>query len=150
MNKEINARIEMIMSRYGLDQLSFANACGLNKFTVNRYMNSKTWSDKSLRKVTKAFNLNFAWLRDGIGEMFDEAKREGEIHAENLAAYMASLGHTTVNTINGENNSGTQTINLPDKLREEAAALRTEVEMLRKIIEDKDKTIALLEGLLKK
>lgn len=151
MNADITMRIKRIMADRGYDQTALAEVCGLNRFTVNRYMNDKSdWSDKALKKIADTLGANFKWLRDGVGEMFSGMKREdNKRHAvleHVLDSYCSAQG--SVNTIHGEHNTGTQTINSGGA--NERDFLLQKVAMLEKTVADKDKEIAFLRGLLAK
>lgn len=160
MNADITMRVRGLMSDMGYDQTRLAEACGLTKFTISRYMNDKTkWSDNSLHKISAALGVSFRWLRDGIGDMLEEINHDDAARHDALEKKFdaitawrseeASDGgavRSSVNTIHGDNNTGTQTINSDDG--HEREMLLQKVAMLEKMVADKDKEVHFLRGLL--
>ena len=64
------------MDSVGLSQVKFAERCGIRPSNFNRALKSeKGLSPQYLLRIAHAFNVNFEWLRNGIGEMFAEERQ---------------------------------------------------------------------------
>lgn len=138
--KMIASRIEAVMNNFGCSQSKFALRCGIEKGHLSKMMNGhQTFSDKMLMRIANAYEVSFDWLRDGTGEMLkrDKAKADAQYKATK-GLVDATNGTVASNTINGDHNTGTQTINAANI---DAELLRQRVEMLERLIEEKDKQI---------
>lgn len=126
-------------------QASFARKCDLHPQNFNRYVNGRMpWTDRALLKIADTLGLNFKWLRDGTGSMYREEKAAGNVHHATLQTSLGG-GVANANIINGEHNSGTQTIH---NAGGETELLKQKVAMLEKMLEDKDKVIDLLKKVI--
>ena len=85
------------------------------------------------------------WLR--YGQAKADAKKELSVDNGSMAQ-----GYATINTINGENNKGTQTINSSEDdcrvLRERIAMLEEKIALQDKVIADKEEEIKFLRKML--
>lgn len=113
-------------------------------------MNGKeTITDLTLYRIAKTFSVNIEWLRDGIGEMYKADRRETDVQFAQAQRWLnESEGKSvSVNTIHGDNNSGTQTIGTSDT--GVVALLKEKIAMLERLLEEKDKQIADKDGYIK-
>lgn len=129
------------MESVGLSQVKFAERCGIRPSNFNRALKSeKGISPQYLLRIAHAFNVNFEWLRNGIGEMFAEEKAIGKAQ---FAAFNQMLDANSSpvpqNVISGDNYQGTQTINATEG---KITALEQKIEALAQLLAEKDKLIA--------
>lgn len=129
------------MDSVGLSQVKFAEKCGIRPSNFNRALKSeKGISSQYLLRIAHAFNVNFEWLRNGIGEMFAEEKAIGKAQ---FAAFNQMLDANTSpvsqNIISGDNYQGTQTINATEG---KISALEQKIEAQAQLLAEKDKLIA--------
>lgn len=106
-------------------------------------MNGKeTITDLTLYRIAKTFSVNLEWLRDGIGEIYIADRRETDAQFAQAQRWLnESEGKSvSVNTIHGNNNSGTQTIGASDT--GVVALLKEKIAMLERLLAEKDKQIA--------
>lgn len=151
---DISERIVAFMKEERYTQVVFAKQCGLQYQNFNKYINGKMpWSDRAIRLIADAFDLSQKWIRDGIGDKFIDIyhkdKAEGRAQLMAMSDTVKDVDDYThvVNTINGNNNSGTQTIQAGHGEVEE---LRQRIAALEAALAEKDKTIELLRDLVKK
>ena len=148
METKSTTRVLTLMDSVGLSQVKFAERCGIRPSNFNRALKSeKGISSQYLLRIAHAFNVNFEWLRNGIGEMFAEEKAIGKAQ---FAAFNQMLDANTSpvsqNIISGDNYQGTQTINGTEG---EIVALRQKVELLRRLLDEKDKLLEEKDKLIK-
>ena len=129
------------MESVGLSQVKFAERCGIRPSNFNRALKSeKGISPKYLLRIAHAFNVNFEWLRNGIGEMFAEEKAIGKAQFAAFNQMLdANSSPVSQNVISGDNYQGTQTINATEG---KIAALEQKIEALTQLLAEKDKLIA--------
>lgn len=141
METKSTTRVLTLMDSVGLSQVKFAEKCGIRPSNFNRALKSeKGISSQYLLRIAHAFNVNFEWLRNGIGEMFAEEKAIGKAQ---FAAFNQMLGANSSpvsqNVISGDNYQGTQTINATEG---KITALEQKIEALTQLLAEKDKLIA--------
>ena len=141
METKSTTRVLTLMDSVGLSQVKFAERCGIRPSNFNRALKSeKGISSQYLLRIAHAFNVNFEWLRNGIGEIFAEEKAIGKAQ---FAAFNQMLDANTSpvsqNIINGDNYQGTQTINATEG---KITALEQKIEALTQLLAEKDKLIA--------
>lgn len=129
------------MESVGLSQVKFAERCGIRPSNFNRALKSeKGISPQYLLRIAHAFNVNFEWLRNGIGEMFAEEKAIGKAQFAAFNQMLnANASPVSQNVISGDNYQGTQTINATEG---KIAALEQKIEALTQLLAEKDKLIA--------
>ncbi len=129
------------MDSVGLSQVKFAEKCGIRPSNFNRALKSeKGISSQYLLRIAHAFNVNFEWLRDGIGEMFAEEKAIGKAQFAAFNQMLdANASPVSQNIISGDNYHGSQTINATEG---KIAALEQKIEALTQLLAEKDKLIA--------
>ena len=141
METKSTKRVLTLMDSVGLSQVKFAERCGIRPSNFNRALKSeKGLSSQYLLRIAHAFNVNFEWLRNGIGEMFAEEKAIGKAQ---FAAFNQMLDANTSpvsqNIISGDNYQGTQTINATEG---KITALEQKIEAQAQLLAEKDKLIA--------
>ena len=141
METKSTTRVLTLMNSVGLSQVKFAERCGIRPSNFNRALKSeKGLSSQYLLRIAHAFNVNFEWLRNGIGEMFAEEKAIGKAQ---FAAFSQMLNANTSpvsqNIISGDNYQGVQTINATEG---KITALEQKIEALTQLLAEKDKLIA--------
>lgn len=129
------------MDSVGLSQVKFAEKCGIRPSNFNRALKSeKGISSQYLLRIAHAFNVNFEWLRNGIGEMFAEEKAIGKAQFAAFNQMLdANSSPVSQNVISGDNYQGTQTINATEG---KIAALEQKIEAQTQLLAEKDKLIA--------
>lgn len=141
METKSTTRVLTLMDSVGLSQVKFAERCGIRPSNFNRALKSeKGISSQYLLRIAHAFNVNFEWLRNGIGEMFAEEKAIGKAQ---FAAFNQMLDANTSpvsqNVISGDNYQGTQTTNATEG---KITALEQKIDAQAQLLAEKDKLIA--------
>lgn len=141
METKSTTRVLTLMDSVGLSQVKFAERCGIRPSNFNRALKSeKGISSQYLLRIAHAFNVNFEWLRNGIGEMFAEEKAIGKAQFAAFSQMLnANASPVSQNIISGDNYQGTQTINATEG---KIAALEQKIEALTQLLAEKDKLIA--------
>ena len=70
--KEVKERLQQLRAALGLSQKEFAHELGISMTQVS-YMETgvRGITDKTLRLIALKFHVNYFWLRDGVGDMFE-------------------------------------------------------------------------------
>ena len=141
METKSTTRVLTLMDSVGLSQVKFAEKCGIRPSNFNRALKSeKGISSQYLLRIAHAFNVNFEWLRSGIGDMFAEEKAIGRAQ---FAAFNQMLDANTSpvaqNIISGDNYQGTQTINATEG---KIMALEQKIDAQAQLLAEKDRLIA--------
>lgn len=141
METKSTTRVLTLMDSVGLSQVKFAEKCGIRPSNFNRALKSeKGISSQYLLRIAHAFNVNFEWLRNGIGEMFAEEKAIGKAQFAAFNQMLdANSSPVSQNVISGDNYQGTQTINATEG---KITALEQKIEALTQLLAEKDKLIA--------
>lgn len=141
METKSTTRVLTLMDSVGLSQVKFAERCGIRPSNFNRALKSeKGISSQYLLRIAHAFNVNFEWLRNGIGEMFAEEKAIGKAQFAAFNQMLdANSSPVSQNIISGDNYQGTQTINAVEG---KISALEQKIEALTQLLAEKDKLIA--------
>lgn len=141
METKSTTRVLTLMESVGLSQVKFAERCGIRPSNFNRALKSeKGLSSQYLLRIAHAFNVNFEWLRNGIGEMFAEEKAIGKAQFAAFSQMLdANTSPVSQNIISGDNYQGTQTINATEG---EITALEQKIEAQAQLLAEKDKLIA--------
>ena len=141
METKSTTRVLTLMDSVGLSQVKFAEKCGIRPSNFNRALKSeKGISSQYLLRIAHAFNVNFEWLRNGIGEMFAEEKAIGKAQFAAFSQMLnANASPVSQNVISGDNYQGTQTINATEG---KITALEQKIEALAQLLAEKDKLIA--------
>lgn len=141
METKSTTRVLTLMDSVGLSQVKFAERCGIRPSNFNRALKSeKGISSQYLLRIAHAFNVNFEWLRNGIGEMFAEEKAIGKAQFAAFNQMLdANASPVSQNVISGDNYHGSQTINATEG---KISALEQKIEALAQLLAEKDKLIA--------
>lgn len=141
METKSTTRVLTLMDSVGLSQVKFAEKCGIRPSNFNRALKSeKGISLQYLLRIAHAFNVNFEWLRNGIGDMFAEEKAIGKAQFAAFNQMLdANSSPVSQNVISGDNYQGTQTINATEG---KISALEQKIEALTQLLAEKDKLIA--------
>lgn len=66
-------RIRLIRKNANLTQEEFANKINLTKNYISLVENgSRTMADRTIADICRTFRVNYDWLVDGIGEMYQD------------------------------------------------------------------------------
>lgn len=67
----LNERIKKLRIVLSLSQREFGERIGISKTSVSRLeKNERNPSEQTIKSICREFNINYAWLKDGIGDMF--------------------------------------------------------------------------------
>lgn len=78
----VGDRIKEVRKGKKLTQQALADAIGLKRNTIANYeIGNVAPSDRTISDICREFNVNELWLREGIGEMFQERTRSEELAA---------------------------------------------------------------------
>lgn len=144
MTTDSTLRVMSLIEHTNLSKKDFAIKAGITPPAFSRSLKNG-FSLEYLSRIAKAFGEDLDWLRYGQTKV--GIKKE-------LSAANGTMtqGHATINTINGENNKGTQTINASEDdcrvLRERIAMLEEKIALQDKVIADKEEEIRFLRGML--
>lgn len=66
-------RIKFLRKTLGLSQDAFGEKIGITKASISRIeKNERNPSDQTIKSICREFNVNYAWLTEGLGDMFSE------------------------------------------------------------------------------
>ncbi len=86
----LSDRIKSIRTDLGLNQEMFGKRIGLAKSSVSGVeKGDQNISDNILRNIINEFSVNEAWLKDGIGEKYDEKAKKEKEFMENELKFMS-------------------------------------------------------------
>lgn len=144
MTTDSTLRVMSLIERTNLSKKDFAIKAGITPPAFSRSLKNG-FSLEYLARIAKAFGEDLDWLR--YGQAKADAKKELSVDNGSMAQ-----GYATINTINGENNKGTQTINSSEDdcrvLRERIAMLEEKIALQDKVIADKEEEIMFLRKML--
>lgn len=132
-NTEIAKRVELLRKRSGMSINKMATMAGIDTGNLSRSINGKaSFSDRVIYKIASALHVSVDWLEKGIEPMFSPT-----------VASPSEVGAGIIGSnIDASNSKGfTQTIGSTD-------ALVRELELLRKMVADKDEEIKFLRAQL--
>lgn len=67
----MNERIRILRKALGLSQEQFGEKIGITKASIsNIEKGNRNMSDQTLKSICREFNVNWAWLTEGLGDMF--------------------------------------------------------------------------------
>ena len=82
---EMNERIKAIRTKAGLTQDAFAEKIGITKSSVSMLESGRNNpSEQTIRLICREFNVDYAWLTDGVGEMYIDADDETQAALDDL------------------------------------------------------------------
>lgn len=77
------ARVLQLVSTSGMSQAKFAQKCEIAPSNFNRVVKSDNdFSPQYLRRIAHAFGASYRWLKDGVGEMFEEPQGGGAAYLD--------------------------------------------------------------------
>ena len=132
-NTEIAKRVELLRKRSGMSVNKMATMAGIDTGNLSRSINGKaSFSDRVIYKIASALHVSVDWLEKGIEPMFSPT-----------VASPSEVGAGIIGSnIDASNSKGfTQAIGSTD-------ALARELELLRKMVSDKDEEIKFLRAQL--
>lgn len=132
-NTEIAKRVELLRKRSGMSINKMATMAGIDTGNLSRSINGKaSFSDRVIYKIASALHVSIDWLEKGIEPMFSPT-----------VASPSEVGAGIIGSnIDASNSKGfTQAIGSTD-------ALARELELLRKMVADKDEEIKFLRAQL--
>lgn len=131
-------RVDALIAHIGISQAAFARRCGVEPSNLNKRLSGEVkFTDNYFAKIAHAFNVNFEWLRNGIGEMFAEEKAIGKAQFAAFNQMLdANSSPVSQNVISGDNYQGTQTINATE------TALEQKIDAQAQLLSEKDRLIA--------
>lgn len=132
-NTEIAKRVELLRKRSGMSINKMATMAGIDTGNLSRSINGKaSFSDRVIYKIASALHVSVDWLEKGIEPMFSPT-----------VASPSEVGAGIIGSnIDASNSKGfTQAIGSTD-------ALTRELELLRKMVADKDEEIKFLRAQL--
>lgn len=134
-------RVDALIAHIGISQAAFARRCGVEPSNLNKRLSGEVkFTDNYFAKIAHAFNVNFEWLRSGIGEMFAEEKAIGKAQFAAFSQMLdANTSPVSQNIISGDNYQGVQTINATEG---KITALEQKIEAQAQLLAEKDKLIA--------
>ena len=144
MTTDSTLRVMSLIERTNLSKKDFAIKAGITPPAFSRSLKNG-FSLEYLARIAKAFGEDLDWLRYGK----TKADAQKELSVDNGSMVQ---GYATINTINGENNKGTQTINASGDdcrvLRERIAMLEEKIALQSEVIADKEEEIMFLRKML--
>ena len=144
MTTDSTLRVMSLIGRTNLSKKDFAIKAGITPPAFSRSLKNG-FSLEYLARIAKAFGEDLDWLR--YGKTKADAQKELSVNNGSMVQ-----GYATINTINGENNKGTQTINASGDdcrvLRERIAMLEEKLALQSEVIADKEEEIMFLRKML--
>lgn len=124
-NTEIAKRVELLRKRSGMSINKMATMAGIDTGNLSRSINGKaSFSDRVIYKIANALHVSVDWLENGIEPMFSPT-----------VASTADVG------------AGITGSNVSQSISSDAALVR-ELELLKKMVADKDEEIKFLRAQL--
>ncbi len=69
----MNERIKTLRKALGISQEQFGEKIGITKASIsNIEKGNRNMSDQTLKSICREFNVNWAWLTEGLGDMFSD------------------------------------------------------------------------------
>ena len=67
----VNERIKFLRETLSLSQEAFGEKIGIGKTSISKIeLGSRNPSEQTIKSICREFNVNYAWLLEGKGEMF--------------------------------------------------------------------------------
>lgn len=132
--KGIRERIEQVKQKNGVSTNRLAKESGVDAANLSRGLSGKIAISRNVcEKIAKAWNVSFDWLLNDVGEMCGVSKSDGE----NFLRQMQ--GEESFNCSLEEYIA----------MKSELTSLRSEVSILKSVIEKQDKEIDFYRSLLR-
>ena len=73
----IGERIREVRKKVGITQDDFSKKIGAARNTITNYeIGSREPMEVTIKAICREFNVNYEWLKEGIGEMFCDVPEE--------------------------------------------------------------------------
>lgn len=73
-------RIKILRKELNLSQEKFGSKLGLSKVAISDIENGKTGlTERNAKSICRTFNVDYFWLTEGTGEMFEKIKKESPL-----------------------------------------------------------------------
>ena len=70
-------RVKQLRKNKKMSQEKFGEVLGLSKVAISDIENGKTsLTQRNIRSICREFNVSYAWLIDGVGEMYENVAEE--------------------------------------------------------------------------
>lgn len=70
---KVNERIKQLRETLSLSQEAFGEKIGIGKTSISKIeLGSRNPSEQTIKSICREFNVNYAWLIEGIGDMFSD------------------------------------------------------------------------------
>lgn len=77
----LHDRIRQVRRYFGLTLEQFGERIGLKKSVLSRIENGYSMpQEQTLRLICRVFGVSYAWLKDGVGEMLEEADEDDAVN----------------------------------------------------------------------
>lgn len=69
----MNERLKLLRKTLGLSQQAFGEKIGITKTSISRLeKDERNPSEQTIKSICREFNVNYAWLMEGVGDMFSD------------------------------------------------------------------------------
>lgn len=69
----INSRIKLLRENLNLSQEAFGARIGITRASIsNIEKGTRNMSEQTVKSICREFNVSSAWLKDGIGDMYND------------------------------------------------------------------------------
>lgn len=139
MNELKIKRINQVMEDMGYTTYRLSLESGIDRGNLAKQLSGKqTITDKTLSKIARALSVSLDWLKTGEGEMYEQRPMSAEEMMQVTNRYgMHVVGDNAVQNNGSAASAGT------------LLSLEAEVAALKARLEEKDKQIEMLLGLLR-
>ena len=73
----INERIYRLRKHLGLSQEAFGQRIGIKKASISMIEKGKNNpSEQTIKSICREFDVNYAWIMEGLGEMFSDLDKK--------------------------------------------------------------------------
>lgn len=68
----MNERIKLLRTTLGMSQKDFGEKIGIGDTSVSKFeKGERNPSDQTIKSICREFNVDYFWLTEGVGEMFN-------------------------------------------------------------------------------
>lgn len=69
----MNDRIKLLRETLGMSQEAFGGKIGITRAAIsNIEKGTRNMSEQTIKSICREFNVNYAWLMEGVGDMFSD------------------------------------------------------------------------------
>ena len=72
-------RVKLLRKELGLSQEAFGNKIGSTRDAIAAYERGVTIKEPIVKLICRTFNVDYFWLTEGTGEMFEKIKKESPL-----------------------------------------------------------------------